>query len=341
MPWRALWLSAARIAGHLLVASTAFAQAPPLGVYDQNAMSELTPRLSSPWGQWYFQSDVLFLDRNRPDRIVTSFRGEFDMGLPEVASTTKDLSFDFEPGARITVGRNFGPDRRLEVTYIGFLEWDDSLLITDAADELGSALFFADGYDSNELITSSELRSVEVNWRLLGSDAPAIAFSALTGFRYLMIDEEFASLFRGDGGLREEVRIVTENDLLGWQLGGEVRVRPAPRLRIGAQGKAGLFLNIGDRSHSFAVFDPGAGESFDGRGSSHDNDLAAALDGSLFATFDVIPGVAIRAGYDVLFVTGIALAPEQYGIKTIFDGELDDGGSTVYHGPSAAVEVLW
>ncbi len=320
--------------------SESAAQAPPLGGKAQAWLSQASRHNTSPWGPWYFQGEFLFLERDRPDRQLTAFRGEFDMGLPDVGATTDLLQFDYEPGARITVGRNYGADERLEVTYLDFVDWNESALATDPGGELGGTLFFVDGYETHQLFSSSDLRSIEVNWRWFNAHGPRLACSVLTGFRYVMIDEQFTTQFSTSGELREQLTIVTENDLLGWQLGGETLVRPTERFVVGGKAKAALFLNVGERSHSFFVIDPGD-ESFTGIGSAHDNDLAAAFDVGLFATFHVLPRVAVRAGYDVLFVSGIALAPEQYGVKTIFGGELDDSGSTIYQGPTASVEVLW
>ena len=49
------------------------------------------------------------------------------------------------------------------------------------------------------------------------------------------------------------------------------------------------------------------------------------------------------AGYQILYVAGLALAPEQMATSNTkgADSQLDRSGSAFYHGPSVGAKVSW
>ncbi len=62
--------------------------------------------------------------------------------------------------------------------------------------------------------------------------------------------------------------------------------------------------------------------------------LAGVLDFSAVASYQVRPNFVFRAGYQLLYVPGVALAPNQ------LDGLVHQDGLFL-HGPTAGLEVRW
>ena len=66
---------------------------------------------------------------------------------------------------------------------------------------------------------------------------------------------------------------------------------------------------------------------------------------SLCGTFQFRPNVAIRAGYQAIFVNGLALAPQNIPTDTFAltngVGQFRDDGEMVYHGPTLGLVGTW
>jgi hypothetical protein len=71
--------------------------------------------------------------------------------------------------------------------------------------------------------------------------------------------------------------------------------------------------------------------------------LAGVIEVGLTGSYQWGSSVRFLAGYDVLLVSGLALAPDQLDFSA--DPEngqyLNDSGNTVYHGPHGGVEIVW
>jgi hypothetical protein len=62
---------------------------------------------------------------------------------------------------------------------------------------------------------------------------------------------------------------------------------------------------------------------------------------SLFAGWNVTPNFALKAGYDFLWVAGIATATRQFDLDNIRNRPLDGGGQIYYNGLSFGCEGSW
>jgi len=163
----------------------------------------------------------------------------------------------------------------------------------------------------------------------------------LAGFRYLSLDEQL-NIY----GEREELggtetgnyNVQTSNDLYGAQLG--LRLRNCwGRFSGEALAKAGIFANHATQSQyvidfpDFYLRDPVS--------SSHTG-LAFAGELGLTGIYQINQNWGLRAGYSLIWLQGVALAPEQ------LDYSFPDGGTTLHrdaglllHGVHLGVEARW
>jgi hypothetical protein len=79
-----------------------------------------------------------------------------------------------------------------------------------------------------------------------------------------------------------------------------------------------------------------------------DKDTFAFLsEASIDAVANVLPSVAIRVGYEVLFVDSLVLAGENFNETSPFGNQgirepfVEDDGELFYHGGHAGIEFVW
>jgi hypothetical protein len=132
--------------------------------------------------------------------------------------------------------------------------------------------------------------------------------------------------------LANNVLIQADNDLWGVQLGIDMKWLVHPRAYIDFDAKGAICHNDASQSTTFnAVASGASGER-----------TAFVGDFVLTANWQMTPSWSIRAGYQALFVTGVALGPENLRTNAALlpgGGELDDRGEVVYHGP--VLGIMW
>ena len=60
-----------------------------------------------------------------------------------------------------------------------------------------------------------------------------------------------------------------------------------------------------------------------------------------FASYKFRPNLIGRASYDFMWVTGMALAPEQLQFTTFRLNHVNNNGTILYHGITLSMEWLW
>lgn len=177
----------------------------------------------------------------------------------------------------------------------------------------------------------------------------------LVGLRYHHVDESFAFLSRGiidvngvSMPISGDWNVKTQNDLFGPQIGGGL-TRKTRRWDFGVEGKLGLLINAATLDGRIVVNDPvfpldrfppvtNPDNSF--RHSSDTVALAGDLHFNL--SYRLTPNTTLRGSYDLIWVGGLALAPEQFGQATIIGpGEINNQGITSFTGPSFGFETVW
>lgn len=325
--------------------------------------------------RWFdFAVDGMYLTRESVGRnIDISSRGAAAVG--GIVLSTDDLAFDYEEGFRFTAATQVGPGSNLEFTYYGLFFYDDTAIAVRtgplATDGLFSVLSdfgtnppggFAetDNADLHLINYNSTFDSFELNFRQRWMAANCrYQGSWLWGARYFKLDEEFLffssstdGLPPGDPARNLSYTVDTNNSLTGLQIGGDVWVCLMPGLRLGAEAKGGVYYNHMNVDSVITVntlpltpgINPFTEEQIQG-------DVAFVGDASLIATYRVNYQWTLRAGYQILFVDGVALATENFNTQPPAGpfGPLaaarvpfvDDDGNVLYHGMFAGAEFMW
>lgn len=289
--------------------------------------------------------------------------------------STSSFDDEFQPGVRALIGVSLSDWYRLEFSYFGSYWWDDTAAVRyNAADGSGNLLspfsHFGDsqgrpgldplpddgsfqpvvGLDFNDAASirySSRLDSAELNVRrriCMPHDRHLWGeVSCLVGLRYMGVDEEFG--YRTVSGIldpSEDVR--TDNDLFGVQIGALAQFLVHHRAWIDLQVKGGLLFNQAKSYVTATVPIEDGGEPEETVPITDQVECSSFVgDISLQFNYQFAPSWTIRAGYNAIWLTGLALASENFvsdvGTLANGPGSVEHGGQVVYHGPN--IGLIW
>jgi hypothetical protein len=316
--------------------------------------------------------DTVLLKRdNLPRNLVLSKFGVGGFG--GVALETDDFgSFDFKPGFRATATRLVGAGTNVEVTYLGAFNWASTATVREnnnlysVLSEYGF-LALPDGYaetdvaDKHSIAYSTNLNSLEVNLRRRWV-APSCRLhsSMLMGIRYVRLEEDFdyrTRVRRPDAfsGLPViagmDYLVKTKNDMLGYQLGGELYGCITPSVGFSADLKAGIYGNHARQktsSDSFLVGDAPRATFLESDGVTS---VALVSEATLKGYYKVTSRLTLRCGYRFLYLSSVALASENFNTVpsslTVPEEprtritDINNGGYAFYHGFDGGFEWTW
>jgi hypothetical protein len=298
-----------------------------------------------------FSADFLYWRRDRSaeppvDLVARGAGGPIVLG-------SDNLDMDYEPGFRVTGRLDLGPLSFVEAAYFGTFFWEESAQVTGNGDLFSVFSGFSppgfletDFADLAAITLESELHSSEINWRRYWVGAhPAVTGTWLMGARWVRLTEEFLFQTRvtGPPAAFMDYNVSTENDLVGFQAGGDMAVCLRQGLRLVSTGKAGIYNNRTKQFTRIAAttLPPNFAESAD------DNSVAFVGEGGVSVVADLLPSFSFRAGYEVLFLNSIALGANNFNSIAPFPGGgvrvpfVEDDGKALYHGFHAGVEYVW
>jgi hypothetical protein len=188
--------------------------------------------------------------------------------------------------------------------------------------------------DQMQVDYSSQLHNVELNrW------CHRHGRSWLAGFRYVNLDERFnihASDFNTGGS---DYSIGSWNHLFGGQIGARLAGRRC-RLSWDITGKAGLFGNAGGQRTAIADFD----NTFALRNThASATNVAFVADINVSLSWRLSDVWAVRGGYQVMWVEGVALAPDQLDFTDtpLSSTTVDHSGGACWHGAHVGLAACW
>jgi hypothetical protein len=342
---------------------------PPYQEDDEN-YSLMPPASTEQCGPhyWDFRAEAVALTRDKtfgPDIQFSLLRET----VPATLSSNQ-LDYDYQTGFRVMGRYDLCPLTVLEFGYMGIFNWNTSASITDPAPvnaQTGNlfSLFSQFGTnpatvlvpggpmpDTERSITqsislTSDLQNAEMNVRRYWVGfSPCISGTCLAGFRYTRLHEDF--IFDTVGEAHGNYNTRAENNLAGFQTGGDVWVHIWQGLRVGAEGKVGIADNHYDVQSAFsatstATDPPNFHEEFS-------KDIPALVtDASLDAVCDFSPSWSLRAGYEILFLNSVALAGDNFNTASPYQLPnqatrvpfVADQSSAFYHGFHLGLEYIW
>jgi hypothetical protein len=129
-----------------------------------------------------------------------------------------------------------------------------------------------------------------------------------------------------------------DNDMVGFQFGGDGWICLRQGLRLGGETKAGIYNNRFKYRHATDVPDPGVTNvDF----SSDGNQVAFAGEGSIDLVADILPSFSIRGGYRVMYMSSLATVGNNIDPANAFSTTVLTQADALYHGFHAGLEYIW
>jgi hypothetical protein len=281
-----------------------------------------------------------------------------------VVLSTRELDYPFKGGPRLLIGHTLNPWNQVEVSYFGLEHWSDAVAIRDdTANALGGLGNLASpfsnfgnpkvaGLDYNNFVSiaaKSTLDNGEVNWRhILDMPPGRLSTSLLVGARYMSIRERFeydsASAVPAPLGAVNSLHIGTANKLFGLQLGALLECYSEGRWWVNFEMKGAICQNDAKLRTDYRNVDNlGATTEFVGFRREHGTSWVGDI--ALTVVYRFSPRLNARFGYQAIWVTGMALADENFqrdvDILRLGPAQINHAGTVVYHGPFAGIELAW
>lgn len=301
-----------------------------------------------------FSLEAMWLQRDGERDVPLASNGQ---GGPIVLSTD-DFRFDEKPSFRFSAWLQFRSMGNLEFNYYGLFNHADQVQVTDPGNNLFSALsnfgqvpvggFLEDAnaeYMRQEL--SSSFDNFEINCRRHWQ-GPDCRFqgSYLFGIRYFKFDEDFDFISVSTiNSAQLRYHIDTDNSLVGPQMGGDLWLCVIPGLRLGVEGKMGVFGNHASQGTVITATSL-ATPYTESIGS---DDVAFVGDTSLYLTYRLSQQFNLKLGYNFLYADGLALGGENFNAappnaflpSSDRQAMINDNGSILYTGASIGMEYNW
>lgn len=247
---------------------------------------------------------------------------------------TSDLDLEqLEAGLETIFALQTGPGTSIEARYFGLNSWDSTRSLQSdrtVAPTLFSAfsLFGTSppgGFDDTDrsythtLTYESEIHNGEVNYRRgFVPRSDWIQGSWLAGIRYFDLDERmgFATVGTNNNtSAFDQLRfsnfdVRTRNQLTGVQFGGDMWVNVQPGVKIGVEGKGGIFGNHHEVEHTTVANSIArSGEFLQGGETAYLTEFSATL------LYRLSYSWTLRGSYNMLYVDNVALAPENFNVR--------------------------
>lgn len=335
-------------------------------ILDDAALAEMP---AEPWssGSWFFSGeryaevDFLVFERARPKRR----RDVIATDLNNTARVLQPYSVTFgdEAGVRATLGQHLyrdylNRDHSVEFTFTGINQFQiDDGIRGSAANSLVTTNII--GLNASDTVTynhNSNYLSYEANYRirtrlerdrmLMGPDGSwtrqythGHVMSIFVGLRHVTFDEEFLISGRQTNVLEStyggDYRVHTENDLLGVQIGGEMRSQ-YETWSWGVLGKAGAYVNFSEvntlvTSATVPIYAVAPALQ----------DSAFVGEFSLFGAYNLSPNWTLRTSFDLIGLAGVAQAPYNVDFTLSPVPDVNNHGFVMLIGMSFGMEVVW
>ena len=254
---------------------------------------------------WTARAGTIFLHRSNSSAPILR-----DGTTLATAVSASQLDFKTEWGIEGVLTRQIGSDNALELRYFQVDGWKaaSTRTLAPAGLNLASIDLGPSGFNGNVAVTyKSELHSAELN-----VIKPASSWlNLLAGFRWVEVDESLLIDFLGPTPLfaAPTYKVDTDNHLYGFQLGADGLVISSSNLEISFFSKVGMFANVADQSTSFGGFLPNFISP--ARNGISDTVVSLLSELGVSATLWLTSNWSVVAGYQAMWIEGVALAPDQ------------------------------
>jgi Putative beta barrel porin-7 (BBP7) len=329
---------------------------------------------------WYTQDDFTLLNHPKDKRNIRLlfdseslqnqfFTRDLSLGLTSGTRLTVGRIVDCDVPQQ---------QASLEASYEGPFDWSKAYMVNAAlpsiynppisatVGSLDNALNqFAGGFNGADFYVikyQSQMNSLEFNYRVrteLGNDqlvydpdtalwvrrvGNGMTLSWLIGLRDLELDErlnetaERLATFVGPASASDNIRV--SNNLAGIQFGGEIDYQ-YQRFFFAARGGIVPSINFADQKTNIEATDPILGDIGPlGRVAANDGP-ACVSEFRMEVGYQIRPNVRLRCTYDYLWLTSIALAPNQLALAAPINSRIIVSNDAQFQGVSVGVDVSW
>jgi hypothetical protein len=189
------------------------------------------------------------------------------------------------------------------------------------------------------------------NWRR--ECQPGMYMSYLYGLRFMELDETFTFHSKSTGqwgnvgtaavqDAAGDYDVVTHNSMLGLQIGADLTYRNC-RWTWGVESKLGAYANFASQDSNIdaAIVDGTSHPSFNQVFSANSSPAALIGEVGFQATYKFRPNLVGRAAWDFMWISGVALAPEQLQFVAEPVIKVNTNGMIFSQGVSLGLEWLW
>ncbi|QGJ72386.1 Hypothetical protein PBC10988_41070 [Planctomycetales bacterium 10988] len=296
----------------------------------------------------HFQADTLILQRSRARNDVLLNADNGTAGYLNSADdialvSAKDFDFEYEANIRFAIGFDVFPGTNTELSYWGTGFWEDEIVVDrgltfDLIAPFDTATVNYTSANVAILGYATRSHNAEINniWNL------NTELSMLAGVRFFNQAESFSLTMGQSGGIlaaTSTYKVETDNYLIGPQIGFGYRVPVTPRWSIAGTAKGGFLFNI-HQQNSFLLDVGNTSTLATFERSELEPSFIGEIGLSTFYRFS--KGITFRLGYEVMFVNGLALAPEQFdrGPGLSAEGRDNHSGSIFFDGLLVGIEIL-
>jgi hypothetical protein len=291
--------------------------------------------------RWTASADFIMLDRiGSADRTLVEgiSRTPVDDGDSILTGTellnAKDFRQGFFSGPRLDLIRHGDCCYDLELLYFQIDGWsstrsvllDDDLLLFSVP---GEVFVTNPEGEAMQFVYASKLYNAEVNVRW----NPCCRVTMLAGFRWVELRENL------EGSLAPSIYVPfwntsTINNLYGFQIGADGIILERGCFSIDGLVKAGIFGNHAQQSSTLATTE------YTGIGSASTNHTAFLGELGLQCKYQVTCNLTLRAGYEAIWLQGVALAPAQIQESNVTTEQfgINSNSGVFYHGATAGFE---
>ena len=283
---------------------------------------------------WTAQLNYLYMERRKSNSIPLLYDN-----LGNVKFDDDQLDFGWKGGWDIALSRRTGPNSNFELRYFQLRDWSASgeadVVFGDYIPTNPVTFLQADGKMNFQ--SASNLNSFEANFVNRGMTASRFRFAL--GFRWIEVSEDL-SFNQEILGTMETLSIDTNNHLYGLQLGGDGVLFNTGCLSVAAWLKGGIYANWNDQATFFTIDENVI--VYQGKTRTTASFMGET---GLMADWAILPSVSIVGGYQILYIAGLALAPDQIGHMSSLNTGLVpaevDQSDAFYHGALIGVDVHW
>lgn len=326
---------------------------------------------------WTWYNGAKILNRSR-SRAKLMSQNVFGQGVLNADDLGLGVAGGYETKVQYYLGNDLeNRDQFIEFVYWGLNEWDEEQFAVGQRMTYDSSLFGGTSFTAGSLFSpysfvdfnyadehriqyESEINNFELNWwfkprprpdrlallpngRWQRQCQPGMYFNYAFGFRGLSFDEGFTFDSRGvvdtQSGpqtLYGRQTVWTQNDTFGLQLAAELLFR-RHRFEWGARVKAAPMFNWSEQLTNISqAHAPNHVTRY-----ADDDDISFMGEVSIVASYRLLPRLRAFASYDLMWLDGVALAPEQVDFALKSPATVNDNGTVFFQGVSLGFDVVW